>query len=290
MKPSGLYRGELWQAGGALARILPRHLAEELAAFAGSVYADANPERRRIVLNNVLPGLQGSGEEAATISRRLFENFARKLIHLWLYESGAPVESLLAPPVGWQTFERAYARGKGLIIVTPHLGNWEFGAPLITRRKIKLQVISFTEPDERLGSLRQKGRERWGVETVFIGDNPFAFVQVIQHLERGGVVALLMDRPPKSAIPVTLFNRRLLATAAAAELARATGCAILPVTMLWHGVKYEARLYDEVEYDRLTLRMPEARQELTQKIISRFEPLIRENLDQWYHFVPIWPV
>ena len=33
----------------------------------------------------------------------------------------------------------------------------------------------------------------------------------------------------------------------------------------------------------------EARRELTQQILRAFEPQIREDIDQWYQFVPIWP-
>jgi lauroyl/myristoyl acyltransferase len=44
----------------------------------------------------------------------------------------------------------------------------------------------------------------------------------------------------------------------------------------------------EVSYDRAALRDRAARQQLTQQIMQRFEPVILENLDQWYHFVPVW--
>jgi len=45
----------------------------------------------------------------------------------------------------------------------------------------------------------------------------------------------------------------------------------------------------EFVYDRRALGNHEARRELTQQILRAFEPLIREHLDQWYQFVPIWP-
>jgi hypothetical protein len=45
----------------------------------------------------------------------------------------------------------------------------------------------------------------------------------------------------------------------------------------------------EITYDRRALGHREARRELTQKILRAFEPEIRQHLDQWYHFVPIWP-
>jgi lauroyl/myristoyl acyltransferase len=44
----------------------------------------------------------------------------------------------------------------------------------------------------------------------------------------------------------------------------------------------------EIPYDRAGLRDRAARHELTQRIMSIFEPVILEHLDQWYHFVPLW--
>jgi lauroyl/myristoyl acyltransferase len=80
-----------------------------------------------------------------------------------------------------------------------------------------------------------------------------------------------------------------LASVAAAELARASGCALLPVYLprLEHG--YSARMLPEIVYDRKALGARKGRIELTQQIMAVFEPVISAYLSQWYHFVPIWP-
>jgi hypothetical protein len=44
-----------------------------------------------------------------------------------------------------------------------------------------------------------------------------------------------------------------------------------------------------IPYDRGSLRQREARHKLTQEIMRAFEPVIQQHLDQWYHFIPIWP-
>jgi hypothetical protein len=44
----------------------------------------------------------------------------------------------------------------------------------------------------------------------------------------------------------------------------------------------------EIPYDRAALRDPQARRELTQRVLTGFEPVIRANATQWYHFVPVW--
>src|SRR5262249_38299169 len=132
-------------------------------------------------------------------------------------------------------------------------------------------------------------RARWNVETLVIGNDPMAFVEVIRRLESGATVALLVDRPPAStAITVELFGRPFPASIAAAELARASGCVLLPVYLPRNGQKYDAHILPAIPYDRGKLRDREQRRLLTQSIIHVFEPVIRRYLNQWYHFVPIW--
>jgi lauroyl/myristoyl acyltransferase len=103
-------------------------------------------------------------------------------------------------------------------------------------------------------------------------------------------VALLIDRPPPtSQIIVELFDRPFAASVAAAELARASGCVLLPVYLPLTGKGYAAHILPAIPYDRGALRKREARHQLTQEIMDTFEKPILEYLDQWYHFVPVWP-
>ena len=48
------------------------------------------------------------------------------------------------------------------------------------------------------------------------------------------------------------------------------------------------RILPEIAYDRPALRDATARQQLTQQIVSAFEPVIRQNIEQWYQFIPVW--
>ena len=138
--------------------------------------------------------------------------------------------------------------------------------------------------------MRRASRARWGVETLVIGRDPFAFVEIIRRLESGATVALLVDRPPEAgAVAVELFGRKFAASVAAAELARASGCVLLPVYLPRADRGYAAHILPEIPYDRPSLRNRESRIEFTQRIMGAFEPALRLYLNQWYHFVPVWP-
>jgi lauroyl/myristoyl acyltransferase len=99
----------------------------------------------------------------------------------------------------------------------------------------------------------------------------------------------LVDRPPAAkAVTVEFFGRPFRASVAAAELARASGCALLGVTVVRQNNGYAAQILPEFQYDRAALGNREARRQLTQRILSAFEPEIRRHADQWFHFVPVW--
>jgi lauroyl/myristoyl acyltransferase len=288
-RPSSLYAARLWRLGLAVSRILPNATLRHLAKMCAQAYRLANPRRSQIVVENLLPVLSGDRARAEFICRDLFSRFSEKLVDLWRYESGATIEPLFKELTGWSNFERAQSRQQGILLLTIHLGNWEFGAALLRARGIDLQVVTLAEPDVQLTQLRQEARSRRGISTLVISEGQFGFVEIIRRLENGAVVALLMDRPPEnSAVTVDLFNRPFRASVAAGELARATGCALLPVCMPAVNGGYAAHVLPEIIYDRGQIGSREARKALTQEIMSAFKPLIEEHPNQWYHFVPVW--
>jgi len=212
-----------------------------------------------------------------------------KIADLWRYESGQSIDPWVAELKGTEVFAAAVAKRRGLLLVTPHLGNWEFGAPLMAQRGVPVLAITQAEPDRALTGLRIASRARWGIETLVIQEDPFAFVEIIRRLESGATVALLVDRPhPATSVTVQLFGRPIAASVAPAELARATGCIVLPVCVFRDRRGYCAHVLPEIQYDRAGLREVAARVRLTQEILRAFEPVIRQHPDQWYHFVPIW--
>lgn len=285
--PSALYGALGWRAALALARMVPPNALRRLALACSRVYWLFARARREVVVQNLAPIVGARAEEAAS---RLADHFSRKLVDLWLYESRGPDSVEAGEVQGLENFEAAQAGGRGVLILTPHLGNWELGAALLGRHNVKLLVITQPEPGRGFTEMRQAARERWGIETLVIREDPFAFMEVITRLEAGAKVALLLDRPPaRTAVEVELFGKPFDASIAAAELARVSGCSLLPVILPWTPQGYSARILPPIAYDRRALGNREARRALTAQILRAFEPFIREYADQWYHFVPIWP-
>lgn len=272
-----------------MARILPFSTSKWIAKNGAAAYWRLAPHRKKIVMENLLPVFDGNAAAAAVASRDLFTEFALKLVDLWRYEGGRNSAGWFLGWKGWETFAAAKARGRGVLFVSPHLGNWELGGAFMSDKNHSLLVLTQEEPDPRLTAMRKAIRAGYGVETLVVGNDMFAFVEIIKRLNSNATVALLVDRPAaQTSVVVDLFGRKFRASIAAAEIARASGCAILPTIIVRRNDGYLAEILPEVTYDRATIGSRDERVRLTQEILRAFEPSFRQYASQWYHFVPIW--
>ena len=168
--PSQFYGAFVWRIGLSLGRFIPVPIFVFFARLFAAIYWRLAAHRREIVIQNLLPVLDGDRQQAARTGRELLTKFFLKITDLWRYESGAKVESGLGDWQGWEHFTAAHARGKGVLLVTPHLGNWEFGGAFLIEHGYELLVLTQPEPDKKLTELRQISRTRRGVETLVVGE------------------------------------------------------------------------------------------------------------------------
>jgi lauroyl/myristoyl acyltransferase len=285
------YRGGSWRLGLMAARTFPPRLLKTIARAGAGLYLQFQPNRAEVVVRNFLPVFNGDRPAAAKAVRNAHQNFAAKLVDLWRVESGENVTNWLTNNSELEIIHTARRRGRGALFITLHLGNWEHGGLLLKQLGIPLTILSLAEPDDGLTELRNAARARYGVDTLIIGEDDFAFVEVIKRLQSGADLALSLDRPPErgAGVPVQFFGRPFIASPAAAELARASGCALIGVTIVRRPEGFAVKVLPEFAYDRRSLGSREARTELTQQILRAFEPEIRNNIEQWYQFTPIWP-
>jgi KDO2-lipid IV(A) lauroyltransferase len=289
-KLPAFYRGGMWRCGVWLARMLPAGLVKGIARLLAGLYWRLQRQRCEVVVQNFLPVFSDDKLAAEKAARAAHKNFAAKLIDLWRVESGEVTRSWLTTDGELEIIHAARRRGHGTLFITLHLGNWEHGGMLLTQLGIRLTILTQAEPDDGLTDLRKAARARYGVDTLIIGDDGFAFVEVIKQLQAGADLAISLDRPPdRGGVPVEFFGHPFEASLAAAELARASGCALIGVTIVRRPNGYAVKVLPEFIYNRKNLGNREARRELTQQILRAFEPEIRKDIEQWYQFTPIWP-
>ncbi len=287
-KPSQLYGGWAWWIALQVARRIGRRPLAGMTRLGMRLYMAVRPDRLELVMENLRPVVGDEASRLRAIAKANGLGFAEKLVDLWRLEAGIRPRVRLGSEAGWKPFREAVASHDGVLLVTVHLGNWELGGPLLTDLGVRPLVLSAEEPDSGLTTLRAAARAHHGIDTLVVGSDPFAFVEVIRRLQEGGVVALLLDRPVGSGVETRFFGRPFRASPAAAELARATGARIFPMVVIRDAEGPVARALPEVVYDRSELAGRERRRDFTTRLLATFEEVIREHPDQWFHFVSVW--
>jgi len=286
---SRLLRG--FQVATSVAAHLPAPALAPLARLGGTGAALPDARRRLLVarhLQRADPSLQGLALRRAV--QRTFESYAAYWLEAFRLPSVTPEELDAGMTYeGYEHLERSLHRGKGTILVLPHLGCWEWTGFWFTRVvgvPITAVVEKLEPPD--LFEWFTDFRTNLGMNIVPLG--PDAGREVIKALKRNDLVCLLSDRDiDGSGVEVEFFGERTTLPAGPATLALRTGCDLVPGAMFQRprgGHHGHVRPPLVVERQG-TLREDVAR--ITQDIAHALEELIRIDPTQWHLMSPNWP-
>lgn len=205
--------------------ILPLWLLHALGAVLGWVAFLASPiYRRRLIDNAALAGYRFA-QVRATVAHA--GRMVAELPRLWL---GDPPPCRL---VGEDCVQQAYAAGRGIVYLTPHLGCFELSAQAAARRWSgehgPITVLYRPARQPWLAKVMETARNRPGMQAV---PTTLAGVrQMIKALRRGEAVGLLPDQvPPEGQGHWTpMFGRDAYTMTLAARLALQTGATVVLV-------------------------------------------------------------
>jgi KDO2-lipid IV(A) lauroyltransferase len=195
-KPTFAHRAEYAALRGAIAafRGLGFTAASNLGARIGGLGYRPLGIRRGVVRRHVAAAFpELPEEEVVRIARASYAHLARTSVETAILPSfnRAHIFGLFEEVAGWSIVEERLARGKGLIMVTGHLGNWELGGAYIAARGVPLEVVARHMANPLFDGYLTRTRERIGMSVVHDED---AVRRVPRHLRSGGAVAFLVDQ------------------------------------------------------------------------------------------------
>ncbi|HEX5175683.1 MAG TPA: lysophospholipid acyltransferase family protein, partial [Chthoniobacteraceae bacterium] len=286
------YNLAAFQAGCALVNLLPRSFAHALAAWLGRMGYRRNAAAREAARANLGQISGQGGAELEALCAANVQNFSRMMADYFLCTTARTerIEALLHEWRGFEHLENARARGKGIVLVTAHFGNWELGGTLLALRGLPMTVITLDEPTSQLTRWRDRQRQLLGIKTIAVGPgHDFAFVEMMQALRRNEIIAMLIDRPyAGTGTTVRFFDRPAEFSTAPALLWRHTDAAIIPAFVLENSTRGYVSFADPA---LPFARTNDARADLvenTQRLAMHFEAIIRDRPDQWFNYAPVW--
>lgn len=130
---------------------------------------------------------------------------------------------------GWEALDAALGRGRGAIVATAHVGNFELGGWTLAQRYSLLDVVK-TQRNPLFDRFLQQQRHRYGIQTVPMDESGAA---VIRHLRRGGLVSLLLDQDAGAqGVFADWLNLPASTWPGAARISIRTGCPVVPMALL----------------------------------------------------------
>ncbi len=231
--------------------ILPRSLSTLLyESFALSVYAMSPRLRRRTRANleRVFP--RGGGDRATRrMARACFRSLGRNAVDLPRLRRISRRELLdLVEVRGQEHLDAALARGRGVIGIAPHVGNWEVLAAALAARGVPLTAVAAEVYDARLGRFVREARARWGVGTIVKG-RPGSMREALGVLHRGEMLGALVDLHTRDeGVTVPFLGRESHAAAGPIRLALRTGAALVPMAIARvRSGRYRAEVLEPLE-------------------------------------------
>jgi KDO2-lipid IV(A) lauroyltransferase len=271
--------------GAGILLLLPRSWALALANGIGVLGYKLVSYQRTKILGNLkfAYGDTKSLRELNSIGRRVMGHMLQTAVDFLRFASLSRDKAASFVEVGeaYSLCKDILQEGKGLIIMTAHMGNWELLAGIFGLQGFRGAVVGrriYYEPYNRwIVGLRSSV----GVETIYQDE---AVRQIHKHLKAGEIVGLLPDQDMDRVrgVFVDFFGKPAYTSVAPVKLAMASGTPILPAFMVrMPGNRYKLLLGNLMRPRIETGDRTASIRKYTEMWMRSFEEVIRQYPDQW---------
>jgi Kdo2-lipid IVA lauroyltransferase/acyltransferase len=251
------------------------------------------PSRRRILSANLAAAFpEKSPEEIASIAERSLEGFASALVD-FLETAALTREELLSrvAVVGENYLRDARARGKGVFLLSAHLGNWEIGALVAGLLGEPIAPVARPLDNPLLEEELDRRRRRFGNRPIAKRE---AAKELLRAMSRNETVAILVDQNvlAREAVFVPFFGRPAATTPSLARLQLKTGATVVPV-FTWplgegrYRLEFEQPILAE-EFDDPAADRDERVRRATARYTAVTEAAIRKDPAAWLWIHDRW--
>ena len=264
-------------------RLLPHWLALKGAKAVGAIaYAVLPHLRRHAEANLRLAFPELSEAERQRIKRGTFRNLGRLLGEVSQFPklNRQNIESVVSY-VGLENYLKAEASGRGVILLTGHIGAWELSVFAHSIYGHPMSFLARRVDNPLVEQLAEANRTRFGNRSI---DKKNSVREVLKTLKSGGVVGILADlnASREEGVFCDFFGIPACTTAGVATLALRTGAVVLPGYIVWDEASKIHRLHFEPPVETInTGNRDEDVQANTANYTKVIESIVRRYPDQW---------
>jgi len=243
----------------------------------------------KIIRNNVskVLNLNINDKKIHRIANRIFINWAKNIVDFLKH----PIISKerLKQRVGIEGLEHldnALKKGRGAVIITAHIGNFEWGACRIAVEGYKIWGLSLVRKNRLVGKFFESNRLSKGFKTLYIN----RMLNVFRILKNNEIVAIPSDWDPtgQATRPFKFFGRTAYLPTGALQIALKSGAPLVP-SFIYRKDKYNHFQIIEKPIDLIREGDKETLiNKNMEKVLEVMEKYIRNNISEWEMFHDIW--
>jgi KDO2-lipid IV(A) lauroyltransferase len=237
--------------------------------------------RRRVLSNNLEGALGLRGRPAAQLARRIYRHMGSLLVEylrLPRLLCGRRAHALMGEE-NLARLSEYCASGRGVVVVSAHLGNWDLLACAAAACGLPVNVVTRELKPSWLQRFWYATRGGYGVRQISATGSSR---EILAALSRGEIVALVLDQHQPQGAKVSFFSAPAATSTAAARLHKMTKAPIVPAFLVRANSGYALRLGDEIQGTSIL--------DVTQKCSSAIEHAVREHPEQWFWVHRRWKI
>lgn len=241
---------------------------------------------RRVTLANLrlIYGGTLAEREIRALAVKVFVNlgkFAYDVVRLG--RGPAPELERMISVAGRHHLDAALAKGKGVIILTGHVGNWELLGAYLTSAGYRLSVLATRMKDARLDDVVVGLRRQLGLVVL---ERSQGLREALRCLRRGEMVGVLIDQDTKvDSVVVDFLGRPAKTAVGPVKIAAHTGAAIVPMAMLMAGDgRYQVEIREQITIDGVEASLAKD----VERCSKAVESFIRAEPSQWVWMHKRW--
>lgn len=272
-----------------LMRMMPRSAALHIMRLLGNIafIFGGNARKRTIEHLTFAFGSEKDASEIKKLARQVFVHFATAAADLVRLSKiiDAGINNIVTSE-GIEHLDKAFADGKGVMMLTGHFGNWEVLGAWLIQNGYQMKVVGTSLFDPRLDKILVETRNQAGYTNIARGKGTR---EILRTLKSGQAIGMLIDQDTKAEGEfATFFGRPAHTPMGPVVLAGKMGLPLIPIFMhMREDFTYHVKCEPPIDMTRTDDEENDIKFNL-QRCSDVYEKVIREHPEQWVWMHKRW--
>ncbi|MCK5163010.1 MAG: lysophospholipid acyltransferase family protein [Desulfobacula sp.] len=264
--------------------MLPRQTLKFFSDLLGLIWYKLDKRHRNIALENINLSFPNkfSPQQAQRFAKNVFKNTASILFEvIWAYPKSKDELFKYFSVKGFRHLEKAQKKGRGVIILSCHMGNFELLVASFPKAGMEKPYGIYRKFDFKpLERLMLEMRQRFGARMIHTGG---ATKKIDTILKNGGIVGTLFDQNAGwyNGVVTNFFGRPACTKNSLAKLVLRSGTPVVPMFMVKKNEKYIMQFLPEVALQTTGCPIKDIENN-TQNYVSAIESIVRQCPEQYF--------